>query len=148
MNVLTRNKEVARGLSEGKSYGELARIYRVDATAIRQRYEETVDIIDRPFYDVVASMDFPDSLGGKLVHALYAYELTNDVELTPDFIAVRMSNLRFSRQRGVGKVLTKALAQLQEHILKERAAQKQDIFLSDLSKIRQEVSNDRSKLCP
>ena len=125
MNVLTRNKEVVRALSEGKSLVSLARFYGVKAPTIRQRYEEAADIIDRPFYDVVASMDFPDSLGGKFVNALYMYELVNGVELTPDFIADRMSITKFADQRGVGKALTKALAQLKEHILKERAAQKQ-----------------------
>lgn len=122
MNVLKRNLEVIKGLADGKSLRELARFFNMTPSSLGQRYTEYIHLVDRPFYTVVSEMDFADSIGGKFIHALAEYERIHNVELTPDYIADRMSVTKFADQRGVGKALTKALAQLKEHILKERAA--------------------------
>lgn len=125
MNVLKRSKLVAKGLADGTTLREMSEMYGISKTALSARASDYLRLINKPWYDAVAAMDLPDSVGGKFAYALAEYERIYNVELTPDFIADKMSVTKFADQPGVGKALTKALAQLKEHILKERAARNQ-----------------------
>lgn len=121
MNILYRNKKIIQDHARGKKFVSQCREYGISTVTMSHMYYNFRPLIDRPWYDAVAGIELKDQVAVKLANALAKYEVTHNVELTPEYIADHMDMANFRRMRGVGTAIESALMCVQLHIRKGRA---------------------------
>lgn len=118
MNILERNKEMIIARKAGESSIVLCKRYGVDHGSFSKAFYEYEYLIDKPYYDVVAGMNFSDQVGIKLVNLLHKYECMNNVDLTLETVK-DIPRHQFHVLRGAGVSTMKAFDRLQEALRNE-----------------------------
>lgn len=118
MSVLQRNKEVIKAHNAGRTFVDMSKEYGTAPSVLSQVYYGFEDLIDRPYYDKVAEMDFSAQLGTKLVNALRKYEKLHGIELTLNMIR-DMEREQFIVMRGVGVSVARAFDRFREALQDE-----------------------------
>jgi hypothetical protein len=113
MNILKRNKEIIKRYKAGETYKSIADYFGIAKDQASKYYYDYMYIVDRPFYDIVADMDFPGPIGPKLVHALARYESLCQVTVDGEYLKI-MNRNDFAKQRAVGKAIMEAFDKMQE----------------------------------
>lgn len=117
MNILKRNKEIVQRHDAGEKMVALAEEYGLSVRTISVTYYDFENIINRPFYDIVAGMNFSDQIATKLVNALCWYEAAKGIDLDADYLKI-MDRQELAKQRGVGRAVMDAFDKLQEAVRK------------------------------
>ncbi len=113
MNILKRNKEIVKRYKAGEAYKSIADDFGIAKDQASQYYYDYMYIVDRPFYDIVADMDFSGPIGPKLVHTLARYESLYQVTVDREYLKT-MDRTELIKQRGVGKAIMNAFDKMQE----------------------------------
>lgn len=115
MNILKRNKELVARRNTGERLASIAKDYGVCQATVSLYYYRFYQIVNKPYYDMVAALDLNDQVAVKLVNALARYERDIGCELDAEFIR-HMKRDEFADCRGVGVAIMNGFDMLQESL--------------------------------
>ena len=115
MNILKRNKEIVLRRENGEKLVDIAKEFDICQWSISNYYYSFLELVNKPFYDMVAALDLNDQVAVKLVNALARYERDIGCELDAEFIRHIKRN-EFAQCRGVGVAILNGFDMLQESL--------------------------------
>jgi hypothetical protein len=115
VNILKRNKEIILRHENGEKLIDIAKDYGIHQCSISNYYYSFLELVNEPFYDLVAALDVNDQVAVKLVNALARYERDICCDLDAKFIR-HMKRDEFADCRGVGVAIMNGFDMLQESL--------------------------------